>query len=114
MSEVSTSTRCMNTPTGHSVALPPRRDSDAFLPRQVFGASTWNYHVAKRKSVATNIFVTIREVMVRERMDFIAGDVNGTAWETEGHNPICRVFHNTAVPLPASGASLRGSGATPG
>ena len=71
-------------------------------------------HVAKLRSVATDVLLAIREFVVQEEIDFIAGDFNGTAWDTKGNIP--SALYSTTHPcrVQPKAPPLWGPGSTSG
>ena len=72
-----------------------------------------NTKAARKASVAATILLTMRQIMLSEKIDSVAGDLNGANWYHKGTNVIRDVIHNILLPLPAVGPPLWGPRAHP-
>ena len=64
-----------------------------------------NNSYAKKRSIGKKLILTIREVMLDEKVDMVAGDFSGAAWRRDNSNSISisiieEAFADCALPMP--------------
>ena len=67
--------------------------------------------------VGKKLILTIRAVMLDEKVDLVAGDFNGAAWRRDNKNKISIIeeaFADCALPMPPGPTPLWGPGEIPG
>ena len=67
---------------------------------------------AKKRGIGKKLILTIRAVMLHEKVDLVAGDFNGAAWRRDNSNffsIIEEVFADCALPMPPGPTPLWGS-----
>ena len=72
---------------------------------------------AKKRGIGKKLILTIREVMLDEKVDLLAGDFNGAAWRCDNRKKISIIeeaFADCALPMPSGPPPLWGPGSTPG
>ena len=72
---------------------------------------------AKKRGIGKKLILTIRAVMLDEKVDLVAGDFNGAAWRRDNSNSISIVeeaFADCALPMPPSPTPLWGPGSIAG
>ena len=72
---------------------------------------------AKKRGIGKKLILTIRAVMLDEKVDFVAGDFNGAAWRCDNRNNISTIeeaFAGCALPMPPGPTPLWGPGSIPG
>ena len=68
---------------------------------------------AKKKRIAKKLILTIRAIMISQKVDLVAGDFNGTAWRCRSRNNISTIdeaFTDCALPSPPGPPPLWGLG----
>ena len=79
-----------------------------------------NNHFAKKRGIGKKLMLTVRNVMLQEHVEMVAGDVNGAAWRRQsGSDPrpisiIVETFVNTSLLVPPGSTPLWGPGGVPG
>ena len=76
-----------------------------------------NNSCAKKRGIGKKLILTIRAVMLDEKVDLVAGDFNRAAWRRDNSNNISIIeeaFADCALPMPPGPAPLWGPGAVPG
>ena len=71
---------------------------------------------AKKRGIGKKLILTIRAVMLDEKVDLVAGDFNGAAWRRDNSNNVSIIeeaFADCALPMPP-GPPLWGPGSIPG
>ena len=74
-------------------------------------------HYAKERGIGKKLILTIRAVMLDEKVDLVAGDFNSAAWRCSNRNNISTIaeaFADCALPMPPGPTPLWGLGAVPG
>ena len=79
-----------------------------------------NNHFAKKRGNGQKLLLTVRNVMLQEHVEMVAGDVNGAAWRRQSCSDpvppsiIEETFVNTSLPVPRGSTPLWGPGGVPG
>ena len=74
-------------------------------------------HYAKERGIGKKLILTIRAVMLDEKVDLVAGDFNSAAWRSSNRNNISTIeeaFADCALPMPPGSTLFWGLGAVPG
>ena len=64
---------------------------------------------AKKKGIAKKLVLTLRAIMISQKVDLVAGDVNGTAWRCRSRDNLSTIdeaFTDCALPTPPSPTPL--------
>ena len=75
--------------------------------------------IAKKRSIALNILLAVRTVLLHEEMDMVAGDFNGASWrrvsgpEQQFDSTLGEAFKNAQLPVPNRLTPLWGAGGIP-
>ena len=72
---------------------------------------------AKKRGIGKKLILTIREVMLDEKVDLVAGVFSRAAWRRDNSNNISIIeeaFPDCALPMPRGPTPLWGPGAVPG
>ena len=64
--------------------------------QKVYSSDTGNIY-ARERGIGKKLILTIRAVMLDERVDLVAGDFNGTAWRCSNRNNISTIEEAFAV-----------------
>ena len=73
-------------------------------------------HYAKERGIGKKLILTIRAVMLDEKVDLVAGDFSSPAWRSSNRNNISTIeeaFADCALPMPPGPTPLWGLGAVP-
>ena len=76
-----------------------------------------NNNYAKKRGIGKKLILTIRAVMLDEKVDLVAGDFNGAPWRRDNSNSISIIeeaFADCALPMPPGATPTWGPGAVPG
>ena len=72
---------------------------------------------AKKRGIGTKLILSIRAVMLDEKVGLVAGDFNGAAWRCDNRNNIRTIeeaFADCALPMPSGPTPSWGPGSIPG
>ena len=72
---------------------------------------------AKKRGIGKKLFLSIRAVVLDEKVDLVPGDFNGAAWRRDSSNNISIIdeaFADCALAMPAGPTPLWGLGSIPG
>ena len=72
-----------------------------------------NNTYAKKRGIGKKLILTIRAMMLDEKVDLVAGDFNGAAWRRDNSNSISIIeeaFAGCALPTPPGSTPLWGPG----
>ena len=71
---------------------------------------------AKKRGIGKKVILSIRAVMLNEKVDLVAGDFNVAAWRCDNRNNISTIeeaFADCALPMPPGTTPLWGPGSIP-
>ena len=105
-------------------AHPFKRGCASFRRQPLSGQKTFtvlSLHIsnfyAKKRGIGKKLILTIRAVMLDEKVDLVAGDFNGAAWRCDNRNTISAIeeaFADCALPMLPGPTPLWGPGSIPG